>query len=203
MMPGRTLPKGRLIVISGPSGAGKTSICRELVQQLPDTILSVSATTRPMRGGEIPGKSYYFLSREEFEQGEKAGEFLEAAEYVGHRYGTPQRAVDEALGRGTNVILEIEVQGGTQVAAKMREAVLIFVLPPNMDSLRARLEGRNTEAADQLTRRLAEADGEIATARDSGCYRYFVVNDDLGATIERIKAIIEQEQTEYDRCPTK
>jgi len=182
--------RGKLIVISGPSGAGKTSICKALVQQLPDTTLSVSATTRPMRAGEIPGRSYEFLSAEEFRRREANGDFLENAEYVGHRYGTPRRAVEQALAVGRNVVLEIEVQGGIQVASHIPEAVLIFVLPPNMESLRMRLEGRRTEAADQLAKRLAEADGEIATARDSGCYKHFVVNDILEATVEQVKQMI-------------
>ncbi len=190
--PGHRTRRGKLIVISGPSGTGKTSICKALVQ-MPDAILSVSATTRPMRPGEINGRSYEFLSPEEFQRRASAGEFLESAEYLRHWYGTPRGPAEQALAAGKNVVLEIEVQGGMQVAAKMPEAVLIFVLPPNMESLRARLEGRKTEAADQLARRLAEADGEIATARDSGCYKHFVVNDVLEDTIEQVRRIIEKE----------
>lgn len=183
-------PRGQLIVISGPSGAGKTSICNALLEQMPDTIWSVSATTRTPRAGEVSGQSYEFLSLEEFARREQQEAFLESAEYVGHRYGTPQAPVEEALANGTNVVMEIEVQGGMQVARKMPSSVRIFVLPPNMESLRARLEGRKTEAQEVMTRRLAEADGEIAVARDSGCYDYFVVNDDLNATIEEVKSII-------------
>jgi guanylate kinase len=183
-----------LIVVSGPSGAGKTSICNALLEQLPRAVWSVSATTRPPRAGEVSGRSYEFLTREEFERRESAGEFLESATYVGQRYGTPRRPVEEALSRGCDVIMEIDVQGGMQVAAKVPESIRVFVLPPDMTSLRARLEGRNTEADDQLASRLAAADGEIAIARDSGCYRYFVVNDVLDRTIERIKGIILQEQ---------
>ncbi len=185
--------KGRLVVISGPSGAGKTSICKTLIERLPNAELSVSTTTRPMRPGEVDGKSYLFLSQEEFSRRERNDDFLESAQYVGHRYGTPRQPVEEALRQGKTVVLEIEVQGGIQVAVKIPEAVLIFVLPPNMESLRARLAGRNTEAEDQLARRLAEADGEIATARDSGFYHHFVVNDVLDATVERIMEILNRE----------
>ena len=190
---GRPL-RGALLVISGPSGAGKTSICEALRDRLDDTMWSVSFTTRPKRACEQHGHSYVFVTRDDFEVKEAAGEFLESAEYVGQRYGTPRQPVEAALTRGQDVVLEIDVQGGMQVAATMPEAIHIFVLPPDMDSLRARLEGRNTEAEDQLARRLARADGEIATARDSGCYRHFVVNDSLKATIEQVETIIAKEK---------
>ena len=185
--------RGRLIVISGPSGAGKTSICDALLRELPDTEWSVSATTRPMRAGDVDGKTYEFISDREFAAREAADEFLESAEYIGCRYGTPRRPVEDAINRGKNVVLEIDVQGGMQIAAKMPESIRIFVLSPNMESLRARLEGRKTEAQAQLAKRLARADGEIAVARDSGCYEHFVVNDILDSTIEQVKSIIRQE----------
>lgn len=184
---------GKVIVISGPSGAGKTSICDAILKVLPDSEWSVSATTRPIRPGDVRDKSYEFMAEKDFEARERAGEFLESAEYIGHRYGTPRRPVEEAIAAGRDVVMEIDVQGGMQVAAKMPESVRIFVLPPDMDSLRARLEGRNTEAEAQLAMRLAKADGEIAAARDSGCYTHFVVNDILETTVERVLRIIEQE----------
>jgi guanylate kinase len=186
---------GKLIVISGPSGTGKTSICRALLELLADARWSVSATTRPMRSGDVNGETYEFITRAEFERREAAGEFLESAEYIGHRYGTPRRPVEDAVARGENVVLEIDVQGGMQVAASMPDSVRIFVLPPSPQSLRARLEGRKTEAEEQLAKRLAEADGEIATARDSGGYQHFVVNDILETTIEEVRRIILQEST--------
>ncbi len=179
-----------MIVISGPSGAGKTSICDALLSDLPDAVWSVSATTRAPRPGDRIGSSYEFLSRDEFARRESAGEFLETAEYVGQRYGTPLKPVEEALREGKNIVMEIDVQGGMQVAAKLPESVRIFVLPPNMESLRARLEGRKSEAEEQLRDRLAHADGEIATARDSGAYDYFVVNDVLEQTVKQIKQIV-------------
>jgi guanylate kinase len=182
--------KGKLVVISGPSGAGKTSICKALLEQLPGARWSVSATTRPRRPGDVPGESYEFLTQEEFEKRKAAGAFLESAQYVGHSYGTPRRPVEEALECGHCVVMEIDVQGGMQVAQSMPESLRIFIMPPNQASLRARLEGRNTEAAEQLAKRLAEADGEIAIARDSECYHRFVVNDVLDATIEEVKCII-------------
>ena len=185
--------RGRLIVISGPSGTGKTSICNALLEQLPDTVWSVSVTTRPIRQGETGSSSYEFVSSEEFEKRKAAGEFLEHAEYVGHQYGTPRGPVEQALEQSRNIVLEIDVQGGMQVAAAMPDSIRVFVLPPDMASLRARLEGRATEAREQLAKRLAEADGEIGAARDSGAYQHFVVNDDLEATIEEVKGLIQQE----------
>ncbi|HNQ24295.1 MAG TPA: guanylate kinase [Phycisphaerae bacterium] len=187
--------RGRVIVISGPSGTGKTSICNALLRRLPGAVWSVSATTRPPRGGEISGQSYEFISPQEFERREVADEFLETAEYVGHRYGTPRRPVQDAVDQGQYVIMEIDVQGGIQVARKVPDAICIFVLPPDLESLRARLEGRRTEAQEQISRRLAKADGEIAVARDSGCYRYFVINDVLEATIAQVEQIIHAEQS--------
>lgn len=186
--------KGKLIVISGPSGAGKTSICDALLEQMPGTVWSVSVTTRPPRPGDVNGQTYEFLGDQEFAERERAGELLESAEYIGHRYGTPRAPVEAALAEGKNVVLEIDVQGGIQVARKMPDSVRIFVMPPDRDSLRARLEGRKTEAQEQLARRLAKADGEIAAANDSGCYQHFVVNDVLESTVEEVRSIVQGRQ---------
>lgn len=186
------MAKGKLIVISGPSGAGKTSICKQLLEKLPCTRWSVSATTRPMRPGEVDGESYTFITPEEFLRRKQRGEFLETAEYLGEMYGTPEAAARRALDAGDNILLEIEVQGGKQVAERMPESVRIFVLPPTMDTLKARLAGRRTESQRQQDKRLAEADGEIGFARDSGCYPHFVTNDDLDHTVQEIIGIIKQ-----------
>ncbi|MFH0981265.1 MAG: guanylate kinase [Planctomycetota bacterium] len=186
--------KAKLIVVSGPSGTGKTSICNALLERLPGAVWSVSATTRPPRGNEAKGCSYDFVSREEFERCKAAGAFLETAEYCGQSYGTPAEPVYQALARGCDVIMEIDVQGGVQAARRVPESVRIFVLPPTMESLKARLAGRATESEEQLRQRLAAADGEIGFARDSGAYPYFVVNDDLEFTVTDILKMIEQER---------
>jgi len=186
-------PRGKLIVISGPSGAGKSSICGILLEQLPRAVWSVSATTRPQRPGDVAGESYEFVSREEFERRRAGGMFLECAEYCGELYGTPRTMVEEALRGGESVVLEIDVQGGAQVAKRMPESIRIFVMPPDMASLKARLEGRRTEAEAQMQGRLAKADGEIAFARDCGAYDHFVTNDVLEETVADVLRIIEEQ----------
>lgn len=181
------------MVISGPSGSGKTSICNALLGRLPRATWSVSATTRSRRRDEIDGENYRFVSRGQFEQMRQGGEFLESAEYVGNLYGTPMEPVQEAISAGKPVILEIDVQGGIQVAEKMPDSIRLFVLPPTRESLEARLKGRQTESAEQLRRRLDQADGEIGVARESGCYQHFVINDVLEDTVDQVIDIIERE----------
>lgn len=192
--------QGRVIVISGPSGTGKTSICNQLLAKMPNAVWSVSATTRPRRKNEIGGDllpgvqaSYEYMTDEKFQTMKDRGEFLETAEYVGHMYGTPRGPVEKATSEGKHVIVEIEVQGGMQVAEKLSDSIRVFILPPTRETLEARLKGRKTESAAQLKKRLAEADGEIAIARDSGCYQYFVVNDDLDESVQEIMDIIRKE----------
>lgn len=185
--------KGRLVVVSGSSGAGKTSICDALLERLPDAVWSVSATTRRIRGSEVGGKSYEFVSVEEFKRREQAGELLESAEYCGHWYGTPKGPVEEAIRCGRFIIMEIDVQGGAQVAAQVPDSTRIFLMPPNADELRARLEGRKTEGREQLEERMAQVERENTFARKSGAYGHFVVNDDLETAIDEVEAIILKE----------
>jgi guanylate kinase len=182
--------RGKLVVISGPSGAGKTSICNALLEQIPRARWSVSITTRPPRGNEQHGESYYFVSKDEAERMIANDELLEHAEYLGKIYGTPRQPVEEAIASGETIILEIDVQGGAQVAEKMPESIRVFILPPTRDTLKARLEGRHTESEALQEKRLREADGEIAFARNSGHYQYFVTNDILDETVMQVMAII-------------
>ena len=183
------------MVISGPSGTGKTSICNAILDQVPGAVWSVSATTRPLRGAESVGRSYEYISGEEFERRRADNEFLETAEYCGHWYGTPAAPVRRWVAGGRTVVMEIDVQGGVQVAEKMPGSIRVFVMPPDFESLKARLEGRNTESQAHLAKRLAAADGEIAVARDSGCYQHFVTNDVLAETVAEIIGIIEGHQS--------
>lgn len=184
---------GRLVVISGPSGAGKTSICDALLRSVPRARWSVSATTRKRRGHEVDGQHYRFVSRDQFERMKSAGELLESAEYLGELYGTPLAPVRDAIDHGDIIILEIDVQGAAQVAARMPNSIRVFVLPPTMETLRARLEGRKTESEALQRKRLAEADGEIAFARNHNVYQYFITNDILEDSVRQVREIIARE----------
>ena len=180
--------KGKVVVISGPSGVGKGTICKQLVRQLNDVCLSISATTRPKAKTEVDGKDYYFLSREQFERLIKECLLLEYAEVFGNFYGTPKGKVDEATAAGKTVILEIDVQGGRQVKAKCPDAVMIFIKSPTTKALVERIIGRGRDAADVVQKRLAKADAEIKAA--GSLYEYKIVNDDLEQAINEVMEII-------------
>lgn len=167
------MKKGLLFVISGPSGTGKGTVMKHLLET-GEYFYSVSATTRAPRPEDKEGVTYYFVTREQFEEKIAAGEMLEYAEYSGNYYGTPKSAVESALEAGKNVILEIETKGALQVREKMPEAVLIFILPPDIKTLRARLEGRGTESREVIDLRMSQVKREIALFPE---YDYAVVNE--------------------------
>lgn len=180
------MPRGNLFVYSGPSGVGKGTLLKPLIDEGVLT-LSVSATTRAPRPGETDGVEYHFVSKEEFEHMIQNGEMLEYANYSGNYYGTPKRFVEQQLESGKNVILEIEVQGAMQVHKIVPEAVMIFVVPPSLKDLRERLEGRGTESPEAIEKRLAAAAGEIGLAEE---YDFVIVNDERSKAIEQLAAII-------------
>ena len=192
--PGERSRRGMLLVLSGPSGAGKSTVCRELLQRLPDAVWSVSATTRQPRGQEADGCEYYFVSRERFERMIGDGELLEWAEYVGNFYGTPRGPVDNALADGKVVVMEIDVQGGRQIAGKMPDSVRVFLLPPSDEELARRLIGRQTETPEQQGQRLAQAQREIGWARQWACYQHFIVNESVERTVADVMRILEAER---------
>ncbi len=170
------MKKGKLYIISGPSGCGKSTVLREVFRHRRNIFFSVSATTRGPREGEVDGKDYYFVTREEFERMIGADELLEHAQYVSNYYGTPRIPVEAMLSEGNDVVLDIEVQGAGQVKTKMPEAVSLFILPPSLEELERRLRGRGTETEEKIRSRLSQAEREIAK---SGSYDYRVVNDDV------------------------
>lgn len=182
--------KGRLIILSGPSGTGKSTVISRLVKLRDDIRFSVSATTRLPRAGETNGKDYFFISRQTFSEmiGRKA--FLEHAEFAGNCYGTPAGPVDENLAAGYNVLLDIEVQGAMQVMAARPEAVSIFLCPPGFEVLERRLRGRGTDAEDKIRKRLETARWELSQRHR---YTYIVVNDDADDAAAKLDAIITAE----------
>jgi len=187
---------GLLVVISGPSGAGKTSITNEVMKADSRVMRSVSMTTRPPRPGEVDGRDYFFISEEEFRRMIAAGRLLEWAEVHGFLYGTPETAVKDALKGGRIVILDIDVQGARQVRRRFPDCVSIFVIPRSLSSLVRRLKGRNTETDESLKVRLERVPEEVAEIRS---YEYLVVNDDLGKAVFQVKSIIEAESRRISR----
>lgn len=181
--------KGKLYVISGPSGTGKGSICTEILKEIGNEF-SVSMTTRSPRPGEVDGKEYFFVTKEEFEANIAKGGFLEYATVFDNYYGTPKEMVINRLERGRNVILDIDVQGGLNVKKAMPEAVLIFILPPSLEVLRSRLEGRGTESREDIEKRLGQAINEIKLI---GEYDYYIVNDVLAESVQAIQSIMAAE----------
>jgi guanylate kinase len=187
----RDIKKGRLFVVSGPSGSGKSTLCRKVIKRT-EARLSVSVTTRTPGANEVEGKDYYFLNEPEFLRRAEAGEFLEYAKVFDYYYGTPAGKVIEQMERGATVVLEIDVQGATQVFEKLAVAKGILILPPDDEELRRRLCGRGRDDAETIDKRLAKAKWEIEQARSSGRYEYTIINDDLNQAIEQMVRIIEQ-----------
>ncbi len=188
------MKKGILAVISGFSGAGKGTIMKELIKRY-DYFLSVSATTRRPRDGEVDGKDYYFHTKEEFQQMIDRGELVEWAEYVGNFYGTPKKRVEEQLNQGRDVLLEIEMQGGMLVKQQFPDSLLIFISPPSAEVLKERLAGRGTESPEEIERRLQRAAEEVKYMKD---YDYIIVNDDLEDAINKVNDLIRYDH--YKAC---
>ncbi|MBO5376007.1 MAG: guanylate kinase [Bacilli bacterium] len=188
---------GSLIVLSGPSGAGKGTICNKLLEDDDSLNLSISMTTRAPRGVEVDGKDYYFVSRDEFEKRINDGEFLEYAKVHGDNYyGTPKDKVLEYLNNGEDIILEIDIQGALKVKDVMPEGIFIFIMPPSMRELRDRLVKRNTETKDKIIERFKNAYKEINEVTK---YNYIVINDEVSSAVEKVKAIILAEKCRVDR----
>ena len=181
--------RGKLLVLSGPSGCGKGTVLRALMEGRSDMVFSVSATTRAPRPGEVDGREYYFVSRERFMEMVVQGELLEHAEFVGNCYGTPKAPVLTQLEAGLHVLLDIEVQGAAQVKKAMPEAVLVFLAPPSLEELERRLRGRGTETEEKIQGRLKTAEYEMTLA---GEYDYTVVNDEVARAAAEVAEILEK-----------
>ncbi len=188
--------QGLLIVVSGPSGAGKGTVCRALLDSSPELVLSVSKTTREPRTGEQDGVNYFFVTHQEFEQALSEQDFLEHACVYGQYYGTPRSAVEKVLAVGSDVILEIDTQGAMQVMESCSEGIFVFLLPPSGAELRTRIINRGTESLESLQRRLSAAAQEVALAPK---YDYIVVNDRVEDARDRIFAIIQAEKLRTGR----
>ncbi len=180
------------VILSAPSGGGKTTIAHELLKQRRDLGYSVSCTTRPAREGEVNGTDYYFLEAAEFEAARASGAFAESAEVHGNYYGTLRREVDRVLEAGKHVVMDIDVQGARQFAEAYPDSVRIVILPPDAAVMLRRLTARGTESTDSLARRLRSA---VAELRSVGIYGYLVVNDDLGEAVRAISGIIDAEES--------
>ena len=192
--------RGLLIVISGASGTGKGTVCKKLLNDLPEVAYSISATTRKPRAGEVDGREYYFLSVDEFKAWIAEEKFLEYAEVYGNFYGTPLNKIEERLNRGEDILLEIDVQGALNVKQKCPEGVYIFLLPPSLEELKRRIEGRGTENPESLSRRLKNAVAEIKIGLE---YDYVVVNDTIDNAAAQIKTILAAERLKVARNTDK
>lgn len=182
--------KGFLIVLSGPSGTGKNTLMNHVIPRIPNLQYSVSATTRKPRPGEVDGVDYFFVSEQEFDQMVDKGIFLEWAEFMGNRYGTPRAFVEHQINQGKAVIMDVDIQGALQVKRCMSDAVLVFLLPPTRDELKNRLEKRGKDPADTITQRLEHSFKELEHIVE---YDYFIMNDKLANATERLITIIKAE----------
>ena len=188
--------KGLLLVVSGPSGAGKGTICKALLNKNDQIKLSVSATTRKPRNGEVHGVNYFFIEKEEFTKMIENGQFLEYAQIYDNFYGTPKAAIIECLEKGQDVILEIEMQGARQIKEVYPEGVFIFVLPPSLEELKSRIVGRGTETQEEIEKRFSCAFEEINQIVN---YDYFIVNEDIEKSVSDVEAIICAEKNKVTR----
>lgn len=187
---------GLLIVVSGPSGAGKDTICNKVIEDSDNIWLSISMTSRNSRGNEKEGKNYFFVTKEEFEQKIKDGKLLEYTNYNGNYYGTPKDKLEDYLNRGIDVILVLDINGAINIKKLVPSALFIFIMPPDMETLKKRLIARKTESKEKVIARFTEAYNEINSYNK---YNYVVVNDKIESAVSKVKAIIQAEKCRVER----
>ncbi len=192
----KTKKQGLLIVLSGPSGSGKNTVCDELKRENPNIWESISMTSRKPRKGEIDGESYYFVTADEFEENVRKDKMLEHAIFAGNYYGTPRESVQKHLDNGEDVILVIEIQGALQIKKKLPQALFVFLLPPSMKELKRRLVDRHTESKEKVMERFSTAYKEI---NELSKYNYVIVNDKVEDAVSKLEAIIKAEKCRVDR----
>jgi guanylate kinase len=188
--------RGLLFVVSAPSGTGKTTLCKELVSMVPGLRYSISYTTRQPRPGEVHGQEYFFIDDSQFQQMVQRNEFAEWAPVYGHLYGTPKQALIEMIDRGIDVLLEIDAQGALQIKKRFDDAIFIFILPPSIDALRARLMQRGSDSQEEIQRRLQKVKEELWSYRD---YYYIVRNEDMAQALRELEAIVLAERIKTKR----
>ena len=185
--------RGMLLVVSAPSGAGKTTIVKEILKAYPTFGFSVSATTRKKRHGEVDGKDYFFLSRNEFERKIAAGDLVEHEEIYSNYYGTLKSEVEKALSNGQDIVFDVDVNGGLSIKARFQEALLIFIKPPSIEALRKRLKGRGSESDEQIERRMARVEMELEKGEG---FDYIIINDELKRAVNEVFGIIDKKRKE-------
>lgn len=188
--------KGRIFLVSGPSGSGKDTVLQRFFSRCPEVSFSISSITRPMREGEKQGEKYNFISREKFEAMLAADELLEHNIFVGNYYGTPKAPVQKCIDDGRDMIIEIDVNGAAQIRKKLPEAISVFIMPPSLEVLKARLSGRGTETAELIEKRTSEALREIGEAHK---YDFIVVNDNLDEAVDDLVTIVRSDRLKTDR----
>lgn len=188
--------KGRVFIISGPSGSGKDTVLKKIFENYPEIAFSISSVTRPMRSDEVEGEKYNFVTRERFEQMISEDTLLEYNEFLGNYYGTPKLPVENCVNSGRDIIIEVDVNGAEQIRKKIPDAVGIFIMPPSLEILRERLQGRGTDCGEVISKRLNSALGEISRATE---YNYVVVNDCLDDAVNNVLRIMSVDSFKIDR----
>ncbi|MEE0929109.1 MAG: guanylate kinase [Acutalibacteraceae bacterium] len=190
------MSKGRLVIVSGPSGSGKDTILKEVLKRIPEMKFSISSITRPMRPDEVEGEKYNFVSVEYFEEMIKNDQLLEYNNYVGNYYGTPKAPIDKVISEGGEIIIEVDVNGQKNIKSRVDSALSIFIMPPSIEVLRTRLQGRGTDSDEIIKKRMIEARAEIECAKN---YDFIVVNDDLEEAVNDFVNIIKTDRLSLER----